>query len=89
MAKILLCCYPAESNETGISVTFSFSKGAPMPSKTLEVKRTDDALAALEQYKIEAAKTGLPLAITMRVIEGRKPAGFDAANKPHFRPVNC
>lgn len=81
MAKIKISAETAVANAYGgFSVVFDLTgKPAPIAPRVIEVKATKDALAALAEYKQEAAKTGLPLAVSMRLIEGRAPNGSKAA----------
>lgn len=85
-ATIQLSALPAKaSNYGGVSVIFDLTgKPAPVPPRLVTVKTTAEALAALEEYKAEAQATGLPLAVSMRLKEGRAPNGFKAATDKLF-----
>jgi len=92
MTQLLLNAYPAKpSTGGGISVIFHLNGTPdPFPSRIAEIKTTAHALAALEDYKAEATATGLPMAITMKIYEGRKPNGFKkaTADMPYYHRVN-
>lgn len=81
-SRVTLEAYEAIPSSGGrFSVLFNLSgKTPPLAPREVEVKNTADALAALDAYKKEAAATGLPLAVALRVAKGyRAPAGFKAA----------
>jgi hypothetical protein len=63
---------------------------APFPQKVVDIKRAADAAAELERYKADAAATGKPLAISMRIAKGdRSPPGFKAMKAAaHYETVN-
>ena len=87
MATIILEAHPAKPTRDGhFSVVFHLDgRPDPIPRRLIDVKTTADALAALESFKADAAATGLPLAVTMRLKDGsRAPNGFKAATAKTF-----
>jgi len=68
--------YPAKL-ERGFFVT-SFDFGQELPKKQFQAATTDEALAEAKAFAIEHGK-GCQASI--RIIQGRKPAGFDAKTK--------
>ncbi len=93
MAKIVFSTYQAKPNGSGrFSIVMNIGQTTPdpLPQKIVEVKTTDEALAAFEEYIAEAKATGQVAACSMRLKEGRKPNGFDAAKAklPPYTIVN-
>lgn len=92
MAKILLSANPAKPTKDGwFSVVLHLDgRGDPFPPRLVDVKTTHEALAALEQYKADAAATGQLLAVCMKLREGRAPNGFKAATAalPFYHRIN-
>jgi hypothetical protein len=89
MAKLILSTYNAQRSNGFLQVALSIGSDGPLPSKTVEIKRTIDAAAELETYKQEAAALGIPLVVSLRIARGdRSPNGFDAFNAAGFHPVN-
>jgi hypothetical protein len=79
MAKLILSAYDAERNGAFLSVKFLIFGEEPFPQRVVDIKRAADAAAELERYKADAAATGKPLAISMRIARGdRSPPGFKA-----------
>jgi hypothetical protein len=90
MATMLFQTSPAEATRDGwFQVVFHLDgRPDPFPKRLVEVKTTPQALAAFEQYKADAAATGLPMAACMRVKAGRAPNGFKTATKQFYYRVN-
>lgn len=92
MATVILTARPAKLSESGsLQVIFSLRGDPdPMPRRLVEIKTTADALSALEAYKAEAAATGKPMVVSMRLKDGdRSPNGFKAAAaSPHYHRIN-
>lgn len=92
MADIILQAYPAKpSFDGGFQVVMHLDgRPAPLPRRVVSVKTTPEALAALDAFKAEAAATGEPMAVCMRLKDGsRAPNGFKAATaKIFFHRVN-
>jgi hypothetical protein len=92
MAKLILTAYPAQVSENGgFGVVFDLTGAPPpLPAKVVEIKRAAEATVALEAYKAEAAQTGKPIAISMRIADGdRSPNGFKALQRPYYHKVNA
>jgi hypothetical protein len=67
----------------GYSVLMDFSN--PVPPLTVTAKTTAEALAHLDAYAQEAAKTGQSLMCSIRLGRGeRAPSGFRKANTQRF-----
>lgn len=93
MATLILQTYPATLSESGpLQVIFALDgRPDPFPRRLVEIKRTADAIAALEAYKAEAAGAGVPCVVSMRLKDdgSRSPAGFKAASRtPPYHRVN-
>lgn len=93
MAMIQFDANPAQPTRDGhFQVVFHLDgRGDPFPRRVVEVKTTAEALAALDAYKADAAATGLPMAVTMRVAKtSRAPNGFKKATEamPFYHRVN-
>lgn len=77
MARITLSAYKASCRNGVLTVALSIGDEPPFPRRTVEIKRAADAEAEFAKYKAEATATGLPLAISMRIVKGdRSPPGF-------------
>jgi hypothetical protein len=90
MATVILNAYTAERNGPFVSMALCIAGEPPFPRRAVEIKNVADVAAAFEAYKVEAAATGKPLALTINMARGdRKPPGFNklkaAAN---FETVN-
>ena len=90
MATLNLTAYHASRSGGFLQVIFTFSKPAPFPPRSVEIKNTADALDALEAYKADAIAADVPLVVSMSLKRGdRAPRGFRAASeKPAYHPVN-
>lgn len=79
MATLILNAYGAERNSRGFtSIALCMGGEPPFPRRTVEIKNVKDCIAAFEAYKIEAAATGKPLALSMMMhARDRKPPGFN------------
>ena len=91
MATIRIQAYDARpSYAGGFSVVMDLTgKPAPVPARTVDVRTTGEALAALTAFKAECAATGLPLAVCMTLTDGRAPNGFKAASRnPFYHRIN-
>jgi hypothetical protein len=90
MATIILSAYEAERNGGFTSVKFLIGGDAPFPNRAVEIKNVADCVAAFETYKLEAAATGKPLALSIRMGRGdRKPPGFNKLKaSANFETVN-
>lgn len=80
---IKLSAYSAKRNTSGsLAVIFDLTgKPDPLPTEIISIRTTADAVAARQAYLLKAIATGLPLAVSMRHHEGRKPNGFDKEAK--------
>jgi hypothetical protein len=92
MAKLILSSYPAARSDRGslqVSIMLS-GNGAPVPSRTVEIKRAADAEAAFDAYCAEVAATGKGAAVSMNIGRGdRSPPGFKKLKgASNFHPVN-
>ena len=78
MATLILNAYTAERNGLLISMALCIGGEPPFPRRTVEVKNVADCVAAFETFKVEAAATGKPLALSMMIAaRDRKPNGFN------------
>lgn len=90
MPRFRLTAYEANPYPGGFSVRMHLgTKPDPFPSREIEVRSATDAMAAREAYaaEIRAAVTN-PVAVSIRLIEGRSPAGFKAGNTPYYLQAN-
>ena len=92
MATIVFQAHHARPSGGGrFSVVFHLTgEPDPFPRREFETTKTAEALAAFEEYKKEAAASGLPIAATIRVKNGsRAPNGFnDASRNPYYHGLN-
>ncbi len=94
MATIKLCAHHAQPRESGngaFAVIFHLTgKPDPFPSRKVDVRTTAEALAAFDAFERDAkAASAAPMALCMRIVEGRTPNGFKAATARQFyRGVN-
>lgn len=79
MARIKLEAMDAKRERDFLSYSFEICGTPPFPSRTVDVRTLADALHAREAYRVDAEASGKPLALTMRLIDGRAPNGFKAA----------
>ena len=78
MATIILSAYGASKWDGGISIAMCIGGEPPFPRRAVEIKNVADVVAAFEAYKVEAAATGKPLALSILMKRGdRKPPGFN------------
>jgi len=87
MATLQLSADYAEPRGDGVNFAVIFhltGKPDPLPRKLVEVKTTAEALAAFDAYKAEAKATGLPIAVSMKIKDGRAPNGFKKATAGRF-----
>lgn len=86
MPTLILNSYSAERN--GAFLSIAITAEGPLPKRTVEIKRTADAVTALDAYKAELAALGKPAVASMRLARGeRAPAGFRKLSK-EFHEVN-
>jgi hypothetical protein len=77
MSKLILSAYQAKLSD-GFHLQVHIMAASPFPEKAVEVRTAADCAKALEEYKLEAAATGKPMAISMTMARGeRKPPGFN------------
>lgn len=92
MAKFKLSADHAKPNgRGGFSVLFHLDgTPAPFAERVIEARTTPEALSAFDAYRKEAEATGKPMALSIRLIDGRSPSGFKEARKhrPQFEGVN-
>jgi hypothetical protein len=78
MATVILNAYTASKFDGGLSIALCVAGEPPFPRRTVEIKNLADIVAAFEVYKVEAAATGKPLALSVLMKNGdRKPPGFN------------
>lgn len=91
MAIIELRAYAAQPSIGGcFSVSLNLgNKPDPFPKREIEARTTAAAVSAFDAYKQEAAATGKPMALSMRLKSGRAPSGFRQIPQARtFQPVN-
>lgn len=83
MPKIKLQTYTLKEYEAGKRYTISCGLGTITPQKTVEIRTVADCEAALLAFAEELKATNKPwmVSILFDKHSGRKPAGFDAAEK--------
>lgn len=78
MAKVILNAYSASRDNGFTSIAFAIGGEPAFPTRTVEIARLPDAVAAFELYKADAAATGKALALSMMMGRGdRAPPGFN------------
>jgi hypothetical protein len=83
MPKIKLTTFKLEEyRPNGYSVAID---GEATPQKTVEIRTVDDCVAAVTAFAEELKPMGKPWMVSVHFDKksGRKPAGFDAADKAH------
>lgn len=91
MATIRITASPAKPNGWGgFSVIMHIDgRPNPLPDRLIETNKTADAIAARDAMVREAEATGMPCAVSMRVVSGRAPNGFGKAqHDPFYIGVN-
>lgn len=91
MAIFELTASPAKPSGSGFSVTMYIDgRPDPVPARTFEAKDLARIEEKLSSYIEDCTATGLPLAVSLRIKEGRAPNGFKAwkAAKPYYHRVN-
>lgn len=82
MATFRLSCVPAKpSGYGGWSLVYDLTgKPDPMPRRVVEARTAAEAIAHLDAYKAEAAAmVSETVAVSIRVIAGRAPNGWNKA----------
>lgn len=93
MAKLILSSYPADRSSSGslqVHIMIADPNASPLPPRTVEIKRADDAKQAFDAYCTDLAATGKKAVASMRIAKGdRSPPGFKALDGAKgFHPVN-
>ena len=80
-ATIVLSAYPGRSTPGGRELAFSLGVG--VPKRRIEVTDVLGVIEAVAAFgrDVQAANPAASFEVSTRVIAGRKPRGFDAADK--------
>lgn len=76
LRDFLVTLYPAEYDRGYFVTKFQF--GQDLPQQSFQAATTDAAIAVAEAFAMEH---GDPCQASIRITQGRKPAGFDARTK--------
>jgi hypothetical protein len=80
-ATIVLSAYPGRSTQAAHELAFSIGVG--VPKRRVEVTDLHGVIEAVAAFgrDVQAANPAASFEVTARVTAGRKPRGFDAADK--------
>jgi hypothetical protein len=78
MATIVFHSYTARMSGPFVQIDLGLGSEPPFASRQIVAKNVAEITTAFEAYKADAAATGLAMALSIRLKDGRKPNGFDA-----------